>query len=74
VLPCALAFVKVEDFIPNGNATLEDRIVTRFSVYALSPALASAGRNAAAKLVQKAEVAANSAAAAHAKDQPAPSL
>ena len=58
----------------NGGALREDRLVTRFTVTAYSPAIGLEGANAAAQLIQAAGGTGKKSDATRAKDQSAPSL
>jgi hypothetical protein len=51
---CGDATVTADHFTPNGGALPADRLVTRFTVTAFSPALGLAGARKAAQLVQAA--------------------
>jgi hypothetical protein len=52
---CGDATVTADHFTPNGGALPADRLVTRFTVTAFSPALGLEGARKAAQLVQAAE-------------------
>jgi hypothetical protein len=71
---CGVAIVTEDHFTANGGALREDRLVTRFTVTAYSPAIAFEGAKSAAQLIQSARGALNKTGAAPAKDQPAPNL
>ena len=70
---CGVAIVTEDHFIANGGALREDRLVTRFTVTAYSPAIALDGATAAARLIQAAKSSLDKSDAARAKD-PAPNL
>jgi hypothetical protein len=67
---CGAATVTADHFTPNGGALPADRLVTRFTVTAFSPALGLEGARKAAQLVQ----AAGPASEPRAKDGKAPDL
>jgi hypothetical protein len=67
---CGDATVTADHFTPNGGALPADRLVTRFTVTAFSPALGLEGARKAAQLVQ----AAGPASKARAKDGKTPDL
>jgi hypothetical protein len=67
---CGDATVTADHFTPNGGALPADRLVTRFTVTAFSPALSLAGAHKAAQLVQ----AAGPSSEARSKDGKAPDL
>jgi hypothetical protein len=67
---CGDATVTADHFTPNGGALPADRLVTRFTVTAFSPALGLEGARKAAELVQ----AAGASSEARPKDSKAPNL
>jgi len=67
---CGDATVTADHFTPNGGALPPDRLVTRFTVTAFSPALGLEGARKAAQLVQ----AAGSSPQVRSKDSKAPDL
>jgi hypothetical protein len=67
---CGDATVTADHFTPNGGALPADRLVTRFTVTAFSPALGLEGARKAAQLVQ----AAGPASEARSKDGKTPDL
>jgi len=67
---CGDATVTADHFTPNGGALPADRLVTRFTVTAFSPALGLEGARKAAQLVQ----AARPASATRSKDGKTPDL
>jgi hypothetical protein len=67
---CGDATVTADHFTPNGGALPSDRLVTRFTVTAFSPALGLEGARQAAQLVQ----AAGASSGARSKDSKAPDL
>jgi hypothetical protein len=67
---CGDATVTADHFTPNGGALPADRLVTRFTVTAFSPALGLEGARKAAELVQGARPSAE----ARAKDAKTPDL
>jgi hypothetical protein len=71
---CGVAIVTEDHVTANGGALREDRLVTRFTVTAYSPAIAMDGAKSATQLIQSAKGALNKADAARAKDQSAPNL
>jgi hypothetical protein len=71
---CGIAIVTEDHFTANGGALRGDRLVTRFTVTAYSPAIAFEGSKAAAQLIQAAKGSPDKADAARGKDQPAPNL
>ncbi len=71
---CGIAIVTEDHFIANGGALPEDRLVTRFTVSAYSPPLASEGAASAAQLIRAAGGALHKAGDSRPKDQAAPNL
>ena len=71
---CGVALVTEDHHTANGGALREDRLVTRFTVTAYSPAIGLEGAKAAAQLIQAAGGVGKKSDATHAKDQSAPSL
>lgn len=71
---CGTAMVTEDHFTANGGALREDRLVTRFTVTAFSPALALDGAKMAAQLIHAAGGPAKRPEASRVKDQIAPSL
>jgi hypothetical protein len=71
---CGVAIVTEDHFTANGGALPDDRLVTRFTVTAYSPAIALEGAVSAARAIQAAKSALNKTDAARAKGQPAPNL
>lgn len=67
---CGDATVTADHFTPNGGALPADRLVTRFTVSAFSPALGLQGARKAAQLVQ----AAGASSGTRSKDSKAPDL
>jgi hypothetical protein len=67
---CGDATVTADHFTPNGGALPADRLVTRFTVTAFSPALALEGARKAAELLRAAGVSSE----ARSKDSKAPDL
>ena len=67
---CGDATVTADHFTPNGGALPGDRLVTRFTVTAFSPALGLEGARKAAQLVQ----AAGPSSEARSRDSKAPDL
>jgi hypothetical protein len=67
---CGDATVTADHFTPNGGALPADRLVTRFTVTAFSPALGLEGARKAAQLVQ----AAGPSSEARSKDGKTPDL
>jgi len=70
---CGIALVTEDHHTANGGALREERLVTRYTVTAYSPAIGLEGAKAAAQLVQAAGGTVKKSDA-RAKDQPAPSL
>jgi hypothetical protein len=71
---CGVAILTEDHFTANGGALREDRLVTRFTMTAYSPAIALEGANGATQLIQAAGGTAKKADGSHPKDSPAPSL
>jgi hypothetical protein len=71
---CGVAIVTEDHFTANSGALPEDRLVTRFTVTAYSPAIAGEGAKAAAQLIQAARAALSKPDTSRAKDQPVPNL
>jgi hypothetical protein len=71
---CGIAIVTEDHFTANGGAMREDRIVTRYTVTAYSPAIGLDGAKAAAQLIQAAGGTARKSDASRARDHAAPSL
>lgn len=71
---CGMVIVTEDHFTANGGALPDDRLVTRFTVTAYSPAIALEGAVSAARAIQAAKSALNKTDAARAKGQPAPNL
>jgi hypothetical protein len=71
---CGVALVTEDHHTANGGALREDRLVTRYTVTAYSPAIGLEGATAAAQMIQAAGGTVRQSEAAHAKDPPAPSL
>jgi hypothetical protein len=71
---CGIAIVTEDHFTANGGALRADRLVTRFTVTAYSPSIASDGARAAADLIQAASGTVKKSAVPRAKDQPASNL
>jgi hypothetical protein len=71
---CGVALVTEDHHTANGGALREDRLVTRFTVTAYSPAIGLEGAKAAAQLIQAAGGTGKKSDATRAKDQSAPSL
>jgi hypothetical protein len=70
---CGIAMVTEDHFVANGGALREDRLVTRFTVTAYSPSIASQGAASAARLIQAGRGATNKTGE-RPKDQAAPNL
>jgi hypothetical protein len=71
---CGVALVTEDHHTANGGALREDRLVTRFTVTAYSPAIGLEGAKAAAQLIQAAGGTGKKSDATRAKEQSAPSL
>jgi hypothetical protein len=71
---CGIAIVTEDHFTANGGALHADRLVTRFTVTAYSPALAFEGAKTAAELIKSAGGPAKKSDAPRVKDQPASNL
>jgi hypothetical protein len=72
---CGVALVTEDHHTANGGALHEDRLVTRYTVTAYSPAIGLEGATAAAQVIQAAGgTAVRQSDATRAKDPPAPSL
>jgi len=71
---CGVAMVTEDHFTANGGALRADRLVTRFTVTAYSPAIAFEGSKSAAELIKSAGGSAKKSDAPRAKDQPASNL
>jgi len=71
---CGVAIVTEDHVTANGGALRADRLVTRFTVTAYSPSIASEGARAAAELIQAASGTVKKPAVPRAKDQPATNL
>ena len=71
---CGVAIVTEDHYTPNGGSLAGDRLVTRFTVTAYSPAAALAGAESAAQLIQAANGALHKADAARAKNETVPNL
>jgi hypothetical protein len=71
---CGVAIVTEDHFTANGGALRADRLVTRYTVTAYSPSIASDGARAAAALIQAASGTAKKSAVPRAKEQPATNL
>ncbi len=71
---CGVAIVTEDHSTANGDASHEDRIITRFTVTAYSPSIGFEGATTAAQLMQTAGEAVNKANAPRTKDQPTPNL
>ncbi len=71
---CGVAIVTEDHVTANGGALREDRLVTRFTVTAYSPAIAVEGAKSATQLIQAAKGGLNKADPARVKDQAAPNL
>lgn len=71
---CGVAIITEDHFTANGGALSADRLVTRFTVTAYSPAFALEGAETAARLIHTAGGGAKQSDASHAKDPAAPSL
>jgi hypothetical protein len=70
---CGIAMVTEDHFVANGGALREDRLVTRFTVTAYSPSIASEGAASAARLIRAGRGAVNKTGE-RPKDQAAPNL
>jgi len=71
---CGVAIVTEDHYTPNGGSLGGDRLVTRFTVTAYSPAVALEGAEAAAQLIEAAKGVLNKADAARAKNKTVPNL
>lgn len=71
---CGVAIVTEDHYTANGGALRADRLVTRFTVTAYSPSIASEGAKAAAELIKTASGTGKKSAVPRAKDQPASNL
>jgi hypothetical protein len=71
---CGVAIITEDHFTANGGALSADRLVTRFTVTAYSPAFALEGAETAARLIHSAGGAAKQSDASRAKDPAASSL
>ncbi len=71
---CGSAIVTEDHFTANSGAIHEDRIVTRFTVTAYSPAAASDGAKTAAQIIQSAARDAHGATVPRSKDDRPPDL
>jgi hypothetical protein len=71
---CGVALMTEDHHTANGGALREDRLVTRFTVTAYSPAIGLEGAKAAAQLIQAAVGPGKKSDATRAKEQSAPSL
>jgi hypothetical protein len=71
---CGVALVTEDHHTANGGALHEDRLVTRYTVTAYSPAIGLEGATAAAQLIQAAGGTVRQSDGSRAKDPPAPSL
>jgi hypothetical protein len=71
---CGVAIVTEDHFTANGGALRADRLVTRFTVTAYSPAIAFEGSKSAVDLIKSAAGSARKSDTPHAKDPPASNL
>lgn len=71
---CGYAEVGEMSFVPNGTSPLADRLVTRFTVVAYSPAIVVAGHVAAATLIAAAKAQSDSAIGRGAQSKKSPIL
>ena len=71
---CGIAIVTEDHFTANGGALPEDRLVTRFTVTAYSPAMGFEDAKAAAQLIQAAGGSGRKSKVSRTKDIPASSL
>jgi hypothetical protein len=71
---CGIAIVTEDHFTANGGALHGDRLVTRFTVTAYSPAMGFEDAKVAARLIQAAGGSAEKSSASRTKDIPASSL
>jgi hypothetical protein len=71
---CGVAIVTEDHASSNADAPRQDRVITRFTVTAYSPALGFDGVTAAAQLMQTAGEPADKAKVPRAKEEPAPNL
>jgi hypothetical protein len=71
---CGIAIVTEDHVTANGDASREDRIITRFTVTAYSPSIGFEGATTAAQLIQTAGSPVNKTSAARAKDPLTPNL
>ncbi len=71
---CGIAIVTEDHFTANGGALSEDRLVTRFTVTAYSPAMGFEDAEAAARLIQAAGGSVKKSTVSRTKDIPASSL
>ena len=71
---CGVAIVTEDQFMPNGDAPRQERILTRFTVTAYSPTIAFDGATTAAQLIQTAGNSGVKPPTPHAKDSSTPNL
>jgi hypothetical protein len=71
---CGVALITEDHFTANGGALRADRLVTRFTVTAYSPAIASEGAKTATGLIQAAGGSVKKSDLPQGKDQPASKL
>jgi hypothetical protein len=71
---CGVAIVTEDHATANGDAAREDRIITRFTVTAYSPAIGFEGATTAAQLIQSAGAGIHKAGASRPRDQATPNL
>jgi hypothetical protein len=71
---CGVAIVTEDHATANGDAAREDRIITRFTVTAYSPAIGFEGATTAAQLMQSAGEGIHKAGALRPSDQATPNL
>jgi hypothetical protein len=71
---CGVALITEDHFTANGGALRADRLVTRFTVTAYSPAIALDGAKTATGLIQAAGGAVKKSATPRGKDEPASKL
>jgi hypothetical protein len=71
---CGVAIVTEDHSSSNADAPRQDRVITRFTVTAYSPAMGFDGAAAAAQLMQTAGEPADKAKVPRAKEEPAPNL
>jgi hypothetical protein len=71
---CGVVIVTEDHFTANGGALRADRLVTRFTVTAYSPEIASEGAESAAQLIQAVRGVSSQGDASRTRDRTAPNL